>query len=82
MSNTVKIKRGKMARSKDEAETCGNCRFWVESDDEPQEGTCHRKAPHCQMEGMLQPYDPEEGIPSTTIWPYVGKLEWCGEWEA
>jgi hypothetical protein len=51
MSNTVKIKRGgKMAKSKDQS--CGNCGAFVPEDENG--GTCHRKAPHCQMEGMMQ----------------------------
>jgi hypothetical protein len=72
MSNTVKIKRGgKMAKSKDQS--CGNCGAFVPEDENG--GTCHRKAPHCQMEGMMQ-----DGEAYATCWPWVATDDYCYEW--
>ena len=64
-----------MAKNKEQE--CGNCGAYIpeEGDEESTGGTCHRKAPHCQMEGMM-------GDPAgyATCWPYVDSADWCAEW--
>ena len=68
-----------MAKSKDQS--CGNCGAWVPEEDDgsgrPEGGTCHRKAPHCQMEGMMN-----ESDAYATCWPWVAAEDWCAEWIA
>ncbi len=53
-------------------QTCGNCAAFVA--ESKGGGTCHRKAPHCQMNGMMQDSD------IMTLWPYVESDDWCYEW--
>ena len=53
-------------------QSCGNCGAFVSEDEH--NGECHRKAPHCQMAGMMQ----EQA--NDTIWPWVAADDWCFEW--
>ena len=54
-----------MPKSKEQS--CGNCGAFVPEDEDGSEGgTCHRKAPHCQMEGMMQ-----DAAGYATCWPWV-----------
>jgi hypothetical protein len=75
MSNTVKIKGGKMAKSKDQG--CGNCAAYIPEGEDGEGGTCHRKAPHCMMEGAMN-----DGSAYATCWPWVDAADWCAEWIA
>ena len=54
-------------------QTCGNCGAFVSEDKDG--GTCHRKAPHCQMDGMMT-----DSTDIITVWPWVADEDWCYEW--
>lgn len=57
------------------AETCGNCRYWEESDSADSSGTCLRHTPSSRL--LLPCFD---AFLIPTVWPITQKKNWCGEW--
>lgn len=60
--------------AKPASENCGNCAAFIREDKNG--GTCHKHAPHCQMEGMMQ-----DSEAYGTCWPWVAKSDWCAQWQ-
>ena len=66
-------------------ETCGTCRFWVETMDP--HGDCRRYPPQllasihgkAYAEADDREYSPQDYALDSTTWPITERVEWCGE---
>ncbi len=56
--------------------SCGTCKFWDKSCDDPAWGPCRRHAPLASsMDPLSQSAHPD------ACWPRTKADDWCGEWD-